>query len=52
MLKDVIGFADFQKKAISGLGYKLTHTRNTENGVLNEDNAINNAKVKINTIEW
>ena len=35
-----------------GLGYKLTLTRNTDNAVLNKDNATNNAKTKINAIEW
>ena len=51
-LKDVFGFAEFQEKATYGLGYKLTLTRNSEKAVLNEANAINNAKIKINAIEW
>ena len=34
------------------MGYKLTLTRNTDNAVLNRGNAINNAKIKINAIEW
>ena len=34
------------------MGYKLTLTRNTDNAVLNKDNAINNGKIKINAIEW
>ena len=51
-LKDVFGFALWQEKATYGLGYKLTLTRNSDNAVLNKDNAINNAKIKINAIEW
>ena len=51
-LKDVFGFAEYQDKGTYGLGYKLTLTRNTDNAVLNKDNAINNGKIKINAIEW
>ena len=36
----------------TGLGYKLTLTRNSENSVLYKDNAINNAKFEIIAIEW
>ena len=51
-LKDVFGFAEHQDKGTYGLGYKLTLTRNTNNAVVNKDNAINNGRVKINAIEW
>ena len=51
-LKDVFGFAEYQEKGTYGLGYKLTLTRNTDNAVLNKDNAINNGRIKINGIEW
>ena len=51
-LKDVFGFAEYQEKGTYGLGYKLTLTRNTNNAVLNKDNAINNGRVKIIAIEW
>ena len=51
-LKDAFGFAEYQDKGTYGLGYKLTLTRNTENAVLNKDNAINNGKIEINAIEW
>ena len=51
-LKDIFGFAEYQEKATYGLGYKLTLTRNTDNAVLNKDNAINNGKVENNAIEW
>ena len=51
-LKDVFGFSESQEKGTYGLGYKLTLTRNTDNSVLNKDNAINIGKVKINALEW
>ena len=54
-LKDVFGFSEQQEKGTFGLGcklYKLTLTRNTHNAVLGKSNAIDNAKIKINAIEW
>ena len=51
-LKYVFGFAQYQEKATYGLGYNLTLTRNTDNAVLNKVNAINNAIIKIKTLEW
>ena len=51
-LKDVFGFAEYQNKGTYGLGYKLTLTRNTNNAVLNKDNAINLGRIKNNAIEW
>ena len=51
-LKDVFGFAEYQNKGTYGLGYKLTLTRNTNNAVLNKDDAINLGRIKINAIEW
>ena len=51
-LKDIFGYAEHQEKATYGLGYKLTLTRNTDNAVLNKDNATILGKVKINAIEW
>ena len=51
-LKDVFGFAEYQDKGTYGLGYELTLTRNTNNAVLNKDNAINIGRIKINAIEW
>ena len=51
-LKDVFGFAEYQEKGTYGLGYKLTLTRNIDNAVLNKANGINQAKIKINAIEW
>ena len=51
-LKDGFGFAEYQNKGTYGLGYKLTLTKNTDNAVLNKDNAINLGRLKINAIEW
>ena len=51
-LKDNFGFPEHQEKGTYGLGFKLTLTRNTDNAILNKDNAINKAKIKINAIEW
>ena len=51
-LKDIFGFAEHQEKGAYGLGYKLTLTRNTENAVLNKDNAVANGRVKIDSLDW
>ena len=51
-LEDTFGFAEHQEKGTYGLGYKLTLTRNTDNAVLNKDNAVANGRVKINSIDW
>ena len=51
-LKDILGFAEHHEKSTYGLGYKLTLTRNSDNAVLNKGNAINNAKIKINSTDW
>ena len=51
-LKDIFGFAEHQEKGTYGLGYKLTLTRNTDNAVLNKDNAVVNGRVKINSLDW
>ena len=51
-LKDVFGFTEHQQVGTFGLGYNLTLTRNTDNAILNKDNATNNAKIVINSIEW
>ena len=51
-LKDIFGFAEHQEKGTYGLGYKLTLTRNTDNAVLNKDNAVVNGRVKINNLDW
>ena len=52
MLKDKFSFAEHQEKGTYGLGYKVTITRNSDNAVLNKGNAVNNAKIKINSIGW
>ena len=51
-LKDIFGFAEHQEKGTYGLGYKLTLTRNTNNAVLNKDNAVVNGRVKISSLDW
>ena len=51
-LKDIFGFPEHQEKGTYGLGYKLTLTRNTDNAVLNKDNAVVNGRVKINSLDW
>ena len=51
-LKDVFGFAEYQETGTFGLSYRLTLTRITDNAVLNKNDATNNAKIKINGIEW
>ena len=50
-LKDLFVFAQHQFKGTYGLGYILTLTRKNDSAVLNKDNAINNAKYKINSIQ-
>ena len=52
MLKDIFGFVEHQEKATYGFGYKLTITKNSDNAVLNKDNAVNDAKIKLISIEW
>ena len=51
-LKDVFGFAEYQETGTFGLSYRLTLPRNSDNTVLNKNNATANAKIKINGIEW
>ena len=51
-LKDVFGFAEYQEVGTFGLSYRLTLTRNNDNALLNKNDATNNAKIKINGIEW
>ena len=51
-LKDIFGFAEHQERGTYGLGYKLTLTRNTDNAVLNKDNAVGNGRNKINSLDW
>ena len=51
-LKDVFGFAEYQETGTFGLSYRLTLTRNTDNAVLNKNDATNIAKFVINGIEW
>ena len=52
MLKDVFGFAEHEQKATYGLGYKLTLTRNKDDAVIDKDNAIADARIRIDHIHW
>ena len=52
MLRDIFGLAEHQEKATYGLGCMLFLTRNSDNSVLNKDNATNIGKIKNNSIEW
>ena len=52
MLKDVFGFAEHQEKAIYGLGYKLTLTRNKDEAVIDKVAGIAEARIKIDHIHW
>ena len=40
----MFGFAEYQEKGTYGLGYKLILTTNSDNAVLNKDNATNIGK--------
>ena len=51
-LGHIFSFAEHQETVTYGLGYKLTLTRNTDNAVLNKDNATNNAKSIIIALKW
>ena len=51
-LKDIFGFAEYQKTRTFGLSYRLTLIRNTDNAILNENDTTNNAKLKTNGIGW
>ena len=52
MLKDIFGFAEHQEKATHGLGYKLTPTRNKDEGVIDKSPGIADARIKIDQIHW
>ena len=52
MLKDVFGFAEHQKKATYGLGYKLTLTRNKDDAVIDKAGGIADARIRIDHIHW
>ena len=51
-LKDIFGFSEDQLKANYGLGFKLILTGNSDNAVLNKNNATAIGKIKINSIDW
>ena len=51
-LKDIVSFAEHQEKGTYGIGHKLMLPKNNDSVVLNKGNANNNAKIKINSIDW
>ena len=52
MLKDVFGLVKCQEKATYGLGYKVTLTRNKDEGVIDKVAGIADARIKIDHIHW
>ena len=52
MLKDVFGFAEHQEEATYDLGYKLTVTRNKDEGFIDKVAGIADARIKIDHIHW
>ena len=50
MLMDVFCFAEGQEKGINGRGYKLTLTRNKDEGVIDKVGGIADARIKIDHI--
>ena len=52
MLKDIFGFAHCQEKAIFGLGYKLTLTRNKDDAVIDKAVGIANTRIQNDHIHW
>ena len=52
MLKVVFGYAECHEEAAYGLGYKLTLTRDKDNGIIHKAVGIADAKIKIDHIQW
>ena len=52
MLEDFFSFVKCQEKAIYGLGYKLTLTRNKREAVIDKAAATADARIKIDHIHW
>ena len=52
MLEDNFDYAECQEKATYGLGYKLTLTRNKDEGVIDKAGGIADARIKIDHIHW
>ena len=52
ILKDIFGFAECQQKCTYGLGYKLTLSRNKDNGAIDKAASIADARNKIEQIHW
>ena len=52
MLKDVVGFAEYQEKATYGLGYQLTLTKNKDEVVIDKSPGNADARIKIDHNHW
>ena len=52
MLRDVLVFGECQEKATYGLGYKVTLTRNKDEGVIDKIAGTSDARIKIDHIHW
>ena len=52
MVKDVFGFVEHQEKTSFGLGCKLILTANKDDAVLNKASGKDDARIKIDNIEW
>ena len=52
MLKDVFGYAEHQEKRNFGFTYRQTLTKNSDNSVVNKDNATNIGRTKLKSVDW
>ena len=51
-IKDIFSFAEHMEKATYSSDYRLTLKRNTDNAVLNKDNATAIGKIMIKSVDW
>ena len=52
MLKDIFGLAEHQEKAIFGLGYKLTLTKNKKDAFINKTAGFADVRIQNDHIHW
>ena len=52
MPTDVFGFVEHQEKAVHGLGYQVTQTRNKDDAVIDKAAVIAETRYKIAHIHW
>ena len=50
--KDIFGFAEHLEKVTYGLGYKLILTKNSDNAILNKNNATASGRIQIKSLGW